>query len=681
MSKIINMKLPSILNKGENHIQITAEQLLKNAEMHREQKIIKTDDRIRDEEELNSVKESRRKQFEQKCNAQRYFIGHWIKYAQWEESLQEFRRARSVYERALELDYKNVGLWLKYIEMEMKHKFINHARNVFERAIDILPRVDQFWFKYAYMEEILGEYQKARAVFQRWMEWNPAEKAWMAFLSFEQRMNEEENCRKIMYQFMDAHPKLSTYLKVAKFEIKSKNFDQARQVLEQTLEDLGQEALKEEYFVFFANFETKNKEFDRAREIYRFGLENIPKEKSKKLYTDYLTFEKQFGKKDEIDDLIFSQRRIHYKQLIEQNSNNYDAWFDLVNLEIATNHYNRTVETFEAAVKQVPPIAEKRYWRRYIYLWYTYAVYEEYDQNNIEKSQQIFERALKVVPHKMFTFSKLWIMYANQQLRAENLEMARKIYGVAIGKCPTEKIFNSYIEMEMQLANVDKVRQLYQRYAEIFKDNPTPWIRWAELERSLDEKERYRGIFEIAINNNQIDMPETLWKAYIDNEIEEQEYNNVRELYERLLDRTQHVKVWLSYAQFEQSLGEKERCRAILQRGEDLLKKEDSKEERAILLENWKEIEVSFGDQKEIEAIKKKQPQRIIKKRKIISYLEDGSLDEDAGQEEYYDYIFPGDKNANGILKMMERAKMFKKEKLLQERQEKEQQQQNKEQE
>lgn len=29
--------------------------------MHREQKIIKTDDRIRDEEELNSVKESRRK--------------------------------------------------------------------------------------------------------------------------------------------------------------------------------------------------------------------------------------------------------------------------------------------------------------------------------------------------------------------------------------------------------------------------------------------------------------------------------------------------------------------------------------------------------------------------------------------------------------------------------------------
>lgn len=72
--------------------------------------------------------------------------------------MQEYKRARSVYERALEVEYKNVGLWLKYIEMEMRHKFINHARNLFERAIDILPREEQFWFKYAYMEEVLGNY-------------------------------------------------------------------------------------------------------------------------------------------------------------------------------------------------------------------------------------------------------------------------------------------------------------------------------------------------------------------------------------------------------------------------------------------------------------------------------------------------------------------------------------------
>lgn len=46
-------------------------------------------------------------------------------------------------------------------------------------------------------------------------------------------------------------------------------------------------------------------------------------------------------------------------------------------------------------------------------------------------------------------------------------------------------------------------------------------------------------------------MPEILWKAYIDFEIEQEETDRARDLYKRLLTRTQHVKVWLSFAQFE----------------------------------------------------------------------------------------------------------------------------------
>lgn len=34
-----------------------------------------------------------------------------------------------------------------------------------------------------------------------------------------------------------------------------------------------------------------------------------------------------------------------------------------------------------------------------------------------------------------------------------------------------------------------------------------------------------------------------LWKSYIDFEIEQEEYDNTRGLYKRLLQRTQHVKV------------------------------------------------------------------------------------------------------------------------------------------
>ena len=37
---------------------------------------------------------------------------------------------------------------------------------------------------------------------------------------------------------------------------------------------------------------------------------------------------------------------------------------------------------------------------------------------------------------------------------------------------------------------------------------------------------------------------QVLWKAYIDFEINLEEYDKTRDLYERLLTRTQHVKVW-----------------------------------------------------------------------------------------------------------------------------------------
>lgn len=39
---------------------------------------------------------------------------------------------------------------------------------------------------------------------------------------------------------------------------------------------------------------------------------------------------------------------------------------------------------------------------------------------------------------------------------------------------------------------------------------------------------------------------QVLWKSYIDFEIEQEEYENTRNLYKRLLQRTQHVKVKLN---------------------------------------------------------------------------------------------------------------------------------------
>jgi crooked neck len=59
----------------------------------------------------------------------------------------------------------------------------------------------------------------------------------------------------------------------------------------------------------------------------------------------------------------------------------------------------------------------------------------------------------------------------------------------------------------------------------------------------LGDTDRARAIYELAVNQPRLDMPELLWKAYIDFEAGLGETEKARALYERLLERTLHVKV------------------------------------------------------------------------------------------------------------------------------------------
>lgn len=82
----------------------------------------------------------------------------------------------------------------------------------------------------------------------------------------------------------------------------------------------------------------------------------------------------------------------------------------------------------------------------------------------------------------------------------------------------------------------------------MFPKSQDAWTKYAEFEGALNEVERARTLFDLAINQEEIDMPEIVWKKYIDFEIGlAQGLQRPCELYEKLLERTQHVKVWTSY--------------------------------------------------------------------------------------------------------------------------------------
>ncbi|EKX37719.1 hypothetical protein GUITHDRAFT_160098 [Guillardia theta CCMP2712] len=611
-----------VKNKQPAPVQITAEQILREAKERQEEDPKPPKQKITDPDELADYRQRKRKEFEDGIRRNRNAIPLWVKYAMWEETQLEFDRARSVWERALEIDSRNVTIWLKYAEMEMRHRNINRARNIWDRAVAILPRVDQFWYKYAYMEEMLGNVAGARQIFDRWMQWVPEDNAWTSYIKMELRYREVERAREIFERFISVAPKVSTWMKYAKFETKHGTIPQARNVYERAIEDLGEFAYEPELLLAFAKFEEQVKESERARAIYKFALDNIPKSKANELYQAFVAFEKQHGDREGIEDVIVSKRRFQYEEEVKEHPYNYDAWFDYVRLEEANGDAEKVREVYERAIAQKPPSMEKRAWRRYVYLWIYYAVFEEVSLKDVERARLVYREALKVIPHSTFTFAKLWVMAAQLEIRQKDLAAARKVLGRAIGTAPKEKIFKSYIEMELQLGNIDRVRMIYEKQLECFPANCRAWTAFGELEQSLGELDRARAIFELGISQSLLDMPEVLWKAYIDFEVSEGETQRARALYSRLLERTSHVK-----------------------------------EERVLLLDSWLAMEEGLGEAGDPESVRAKQPKQIKKKRPIQN--EEGQT---TGWEEYFDYIFP-DEQKPQALKILEMAHKWKKQK------------------
>jgi len=566
-----------------------------------------------------------------------------------------------VFERALDVDHRNLGLWLKYTEMEMRNKQVNHARNLWDRAVTILPRANQFWYKYTYMEEMLGNIPGCRAVYERWMEWEPEEQPWLTYIKFELRYKELDRARLIYERFVMVHAEVKNWIRFGKFEESHGFINSARKIYERAVEFFGEDHMDEKLFIAFSKFEENQKEHDRARVIYKYALDNMEKEQCAELYKAYTIHEKKFGERAGIENVILSKRKYQYEEEVKDNPMNYDAWFDYVRLVESEGNTETIRETYERAISNIPPSSEKHYWRRYIYLWINYAVYEELEAEDSERARQVYRAALDLLPHKKFTFAKLWLLYAQFEIRQKNVDLARRALGSALGKCAKAKLFRGYIDLEIQLREFTRCRTLYEKFLAFNPENVQTWMKFAELETLLGDVERARAVYELAINQPKLDMPEILWKAYIDFETEQEETDKARDLYKRLLDRTQHVKVWLSLAQFERQTEHEDRilqARHVFEEANKALRQAREKEERLMLLEAWSEFESEEGDEKSQAQVGDLMPRRVKKRRKIET--EDGS---DQGWEEYFDYIFPEDEAAKPNLKLLAMAKMWKKQK------------------
>ena len=134
----------------------------------------------------------------------------------------------------------------------------------------------------------------------------------------------------------------------------------------------------------------------------------------------------------------------------------------------------------------------------------------------------------------------------------------------------------------------------------------------------------------------------------------------MRQLYERLLERTQHVKVWISYAKFEFTYPPEDTrvvyARKVLSRANQNLRSCEEKEQRKMLLEEWKDFEDKFGDDASLQKVMKLMPKKVNKRKLVTS--EDGNK---SNWEEYIEYVFPDDEAAKPSLLFLAKAKEWMK--------------------
>ena len=89
---------------------------------------------------------------------------------------------------------------------------------------------------------------------------------------------------------------------------------------------------------YFFNNE-KFREYERCRCIFKYALDNLPKEHQAELYKYFSQFEKRFGSRQSVEDIVWNKRRTKYEDKLAQSPNDYDTWFDYLRMVEESEKY------------------------------------------------------------------------------------------------------------------------------------------------------------------------------------------------------------------------------------------------------------------------------------------------------------------------------------------------------
>lgn len=632
-------------------MDITSEQLIQESFDARTANVSTASHRIQDLDELRAFQLRKRKEFEQQLNKNRLNYRQWIRYARWEiDYNRDFRRARSIMERALSVDPQYIPFWTLYIHLELGHKNINHARNLLDRATTTLPRNAKLWFVYVQTEEALKNYAMVRNIFERWLRWDPDSAAWDAYVHFEMRYDEIDRVRALLRRYAARYPEGTAWEQWADFELAKGDVAHIRAVFETAANTMLAVAPNCEHLASitsrWAQWEASQLEYERARAIYTLLVEDkrIGPDQRERIRREQTTFERRHGDSNDIAATVMEKRRDECARRVTEHPL-VDAWWAY--LDVLDETHSDTGAILARAVEQVPshvPGKKSVEMRRYAYLWIRYGMWAEFTCGDEERAREVWRNAVATFAKQKVAFAKVWIAYAEFELRTAGLSAARAVLGRAIGVSAKPKIFKFYITLERRLGHWDRVRRLYSRWLEVLPSLDVVF-EYIDFERDAGEHARVDVLFEVGREIEREGKEKTekseeekttgyqispLFHKLIEYLKDEMRYDDARERFERELEANGYPSsVFIALALFESSIltaaqrveydagtldeavvGDEHRTnlRAVFERAENYYRIHERPHDRLVVLQAWRSYEGAHGTEEKQKAVDAKMP-------------------------------------------------------------------------
>ncbi|XP_015888127.3 uncharacterized protein LOC107423123 [Ziziphus jujuba] len=330
---------------------------------------------------------------------------------------------------------------------------------------------------------------------------------WIAFAKLYENHNDIANARVIFDKAVQVNYKTvdnlaSVWCEWAEMELRHKNFNGALQLMSRATAE--------------PSVEVKRRVAADGNEPVQMKLH-----KSLRLWTFYVDLEESLGSLEStravyerILDLRIAtpQIIINYALLLEENKYFEDAF----------KVYERGVKIFK-----YPHVKD-------IWVSYLSKFVKRYGKTKLERARELFEHAVETAPAD--AVKPLYLQYAKLEEDYGLAKRAMKVYHEATKAVPNNEklsMYEIYIARAAEIFGVPKTREIYEQAIESGlpdKDVKTMCLKYAELEKSLGEIDRARGIYVFASQFSDPRSDPDFWNKWHEFEVQHGNEDTFREM-------------------------------------------------------------------------------------------------------------------------------------------------------